>query len=596
VCFRGFISLLARSYKNRHGRCLSGVMQLKIHTASFSAAMAAVVFTLGGGCATRPPQEPATAAQAEDNAINIGKRFTLQSKILNEARPYLVYLPGSYHQKVFAPKKYAVLYLLDGDAHFQSASGVVQFMSAGINANIQIPELIVVAIPNTRRTRDLTPTHTIRSYSGKEEPNFSSSGGGESFLRFIAEELIPHIEAEYRTQPFRILVGHSFGGLFAMNALLHRPSIFQAYLAIDPSLWWDDQILLRRLKDMVQTTNDFLGPVYISVANNPPSKDFDPKIGQQACRDFADILKTNSSPSFRTALQYFDAEDHGSVPLLSLYHGLLFLFEGYKPTSSTDENLVSLNDHFAKVSARLGFAVRPPEEFVNSVAWAKLNFKRETNNAVEWLKANVSNYPDSPNVYASLAEAYELQGEKQLAIENYQKSLELNSENRDAARRLRRLRPFPETPGGPLSNGVYRVINQRTGKALEVAGASTADRAVVDQGRWNNGLHQQWMVRNLGDGYYQVTAAHSGKALDVNALSTRNGARVIQWTTNGGPNQIWQPVPNGDGTYRLLNDQSGLALQVANSSGTNGAWMEQWQWKAQDQQKWRFYRLSNPSK
>jgi len=573
-------------------------MQFKIQTDPFSATMlAAVVFTLGGGCATRPPQEPAAAAiQPEDNAINIGKRFTLQSKILNETRPYWIYLPASYYQKVYAPKKYPVLYLLDGNAHFQSASGVVQFMSESINANIQIPELIIVAIPNIRRTHDLTPTHTTKGYGGKDEPNFASSGGGEAFLRFIAEELIPHIEAEYRTQPYRVLVGHSFGGLFAMNALLHRPPIFQAHLAIDPSLWWDDQILLRRLKDMVQQTNDFRGSVYISVANNPPGKDFDPKLGEQASRDFLGTLKTNSSPSFRTALQYFGAEDHGSVPLLSLYHGLLFIFHGYKPTGSVDENLASLNDHFAKVSGRLGFQIRPPEEFVNIIGWAKLNSKRETNNAIEWLKANVSNYPESPNAYASLAEAYEIQGEKPLAIQNYQKSLELNRENRDAARRLRRLRPFPESAGGPLSNGVYRVINQRTGKALEVAGASTADRAVVDQGRWTNGLHQQWVFENVGDGFYQVTAAHSRKALDVNALSTRNGARVIQWTTNGGPNQIWQPVPNGDGTYRLLNDQSGLALQVANSASTNGAWMEQWQWQAQNQQKWRLDRIVSPGK
>ncbi len=572
-------------------------MQLKIHIGSFSAAMVAAVFTLGGGCATRPLPEPAAAAvKPEDNAINIGKRFTLQSKILNETRPYWIYLPASYHQKVYAPKKYPVLYLLDGNAHFQSASGVVQFMSESINANIQIPELIIVAIPNIRRTHDLTPTHTTRGYGGKEEPNFSTSGGGESFLRFIAEELIPHIEAEYRTQPYRVLVGHSFGGLFAMNALLHRPPIFQAHITIDPSLWWDDQILLRRLKEMVQKSNDFRGPVYISIANNPPGKDFDPKIGEQASRDFLDILKTNSSPSFRTALQYFDAEDHGSVPLLSLYHGLLFNFDGYKPPAPATEDLALLNAHFAKVSGRLGFEIRAPEEFVNTMGWGKLNWNHETNSAIEWLKANVSNYPDSPNAYASLAEAYEIKGEKSLAMQNYQKSLELKPENRDAARQLRRLRPFPESPGGPLSDGVYRVINQRTGKALEVAGASKADRAVVDQMRWTNGLHQQWIFKNVGDGYYQVTAAHSGKALDVNALSTRNGARVIQWTTNGGPNQIWQPVPSGDGTYRLLNDQSGLALQVANSARTNGAWMEQWQWEAQAQQKWRLYPISSPAK
>src|SRR5437588_9797365 len=125
-------------------------MRLKINNAPFSAAMAAVVFTFAtGGCATRPaPEPPSATVQPEDNAINLGKRSTLQSKILNEARRYLVYLPASYHQRAFAPKKYPVLYLLDGDAHLQSASRVVQFMSGRINPTIQLPELIIVRLPN----------------------------------------------------------------------------------------------------------------------------------------------------------------------------------------------------------------------------------------------------------------------------------------------------------------------------------------------------------------------------------------------------------------------------------------------------------------
>src|SRR2546421_720896 len=83
-------------------------------------------------------------------------------------------------------------------------SGLVQFMSAGINGNIQIPELIIVAIPNTARNRDLTPTHSLKGSDGKETPSFALSGGGEAFERFLKEELIPHIEAQYRTIPYRI--------------------------------------------------------------------------------------------------------------------------------------------------------------------------------------------------------------------------------------------------------------------------------------------------------------------------------------------------------------------------------------------------------
>src|SRR5882762_8466569 len=122
----------------------------------------------------------ATVAQEKDAAIKIGERFTLHSKLLGEDRQYWVYLPESYNSKSQAPEAYPVLYLLDGDALFHSATGVVQFMSR--NGNVQIPELIIIAVPNTNRTRDLTPTHSLRNQLGKESASLTSSGGGDAFL------------------------------------------------------------------------------------------------------------------------------------------------------------------------------------------------------------------------------------------------------------------------------------------------------------------------------------------------------------------------------------------------------------------------------
>src|SRR4051812_21828632 len=86
------------------------------------------------------------AAQEKSRDIKIGEAFSLRSKTLNEERAYWVYLPESYNDTTFAPQRYPVLYLLDGNAHFHIASGVVQFMSGGVNRNLQIPEMIVVAI------------------------------------------------------------------------------------------------------------------------------------------------------------------------------------------------------------------------------------------------------------------------------------------------------------------------------------------------------------------------------------------------------------------------------------------------------------------
>src|SRR5688572_16412029 len=332
------------------------------------------------GCATKPPPPAAPAGTNEDRAIKIGERFTFQSKILKETRPYWVHLPESYHDKTYAPKRYPVLYLLDGNAHFHSASGVAHFMGASINGNTQIPELIIVAIPNTQRTRDLTPTRARKGTRGQEIPNLGSSGGAEAFLDFMRDELIPQIESQYRTAPYRILVGHSFGGLFAMNALFRRPPIFQGYISIDPSLWWDDQVLVRRAK----ATNDFQGSIYVTLANNnPPTEDWDPEVGAKAVRDFVEALKANSSDALRIASQYYDSEDHGSVPLLSLYHGLLFIFDGYKPPPAVIENPALLPGHFSKVSERLGFPVLPPEQFVSDWGYGILQWRRDTNKALQ---------------------------------------------------------------------------------------------------------------------------------------------------------------------------------------------------------------------
>src|SRR5262245_35878034 len=114
-------------------------------------------------------QSDGAPSNQPDNSIKIGERFVMHSAILQEDRPYLVYLPKSYQSNEFAPKRYPVLYLLDGDWLFHSASGVVHYMAL----NSQIPELIVVAILNTQRTRDFTPTHTMKDAHGKETPDFA---------------------------------------------------------------------------------------------------------------------------------------------------------------------------------------------------------------------------------------------------------------------------------------------------------------------------------------------------------------------------------------------------------------------------------------
>ena len=100
--------------------------------------------------------------------------------------------------------------------------------------------MIIVAIPNTNRVRDLIPTHSTKGNDGKDYDFYQASGGTDNFLKFITNELAPKIESTYRTFPYRILIGQSFGGLTVLHALCTIPQAFNAYVAIDPSLWWDN--------------------------------------------------------------------------------------------------------------------------------------------------------------------------------------------------------------------------------------------------------------------------------------------------------------------------------------------------------------------
>lgn len=231
-------------------------------------------------------------ALAQETTVNIGEKRSLESRLLGEERAYWVHVPASYAS---GSKRYPVLYLLDGSEHFHSATGVVQFMSAGINGNTQIPEMIVVAIPNTDRTRDLTPTHTNVGFDGKEAAFLANSGGGDAFLKFIKDELFPTIDSAYRTEPFRILVGHSFGGLLAVHAFLNTPDMFQAYIAMDPSMWWDDEKLVNEASSRLEKSSSRPRSLYLSLANNPSPGQGQPKKMELAGRKLGMILESATS-------------------------------------------------------------------------------------------------------------------------------------------------------------------------------------------------------------------------------------------------------------------------------------------------------------
>jgi len=331
----------------------------------------------------------------------IGEKLSIRSAVLDEERNLLVYTPLSYR---FSDQSYPVLYLLDGETHFHHATGIVQFLSAqGL-----MPETIVVAIVNVDRTRDFSPTHI------EKVPN---TGGAEKFMRFISDELIPYVDGNYRTQTYRTLVGHSFGGEFAAYALLNRPDVFRAYIAISPYLMYDDNFLVKEAETKLKSKYPNGVKFYMTVGLEPGYI--------EALATFENIIEKKSPTGFEFKYVIMKDEDHGSIPHLSIYNGLGWIYAGWKmPAEKIKEGLAEIDNYYSDLSKKYGYEIKTPEAFINLLGYKYLG-EKEFNKAIKIFKENVKRYPKSANVYDSLGEALENNQQYQEAKENYQKAVEI---------------------------------------------------------------------------------------------------------------------------------------------------------------------------
>lgn len=261
------------------------------------------------------------SVQAQD-AIHIGTRHTLFSQILNEERAYWVYEPE--RQAGDSIRNFPVLYLLDGDVFFHSVVGFTRFFSSSKVSSL--PPCIVVAVLNTDRTRDFTPTCSAARRDGTIHSVDKPQGGGvEQFYRFLTEELRPEVEKRVLGGSSNILVGHSYAGLFTLEMLLRHPGSFDTFMAIDPSLWWDQGVFLRQWEEKV-SGKDFSGKqLYVAFATQRrPGV----KLNQFS---LADSLKIKIVPDMekrhlRVVYKKFPEEMHGTVALPGIFDGLKSLF------------------------------------------------------------------------------------------------------------------------------------------------------------------------------------------------------------------------------------------------------------------------------
>lgn len=336
--------------------------------------------------------------------VIIGQRLVIKSRHLGESRTIYLRLPKKYEESA---KPYPVLYILDGGDYFVPFAGMVQYM----NYFDMMPEMIIAAIAQGDRLKEFTFT---------KSNDWPTSGGAETFRKFLAEELIPYIDGNYRTHPFRILIGHSLGGLFAVEALVRSPKLFQATLALSPSLYWDQFKWLKNADSMFDGISSWKHFLFISC---------EPKDEEQTgyLNQFRNLAETDAPKDFFYKYKLYPEENHGSIAFPALYHCFKELYQGLPfPGEAWEEGPEKVKAHFRALTDRFGYKFPIPEEFLVDHAAHGLQRHEAPDEAIKLLELCLTLYPEAASAYEGLGEAYEWKGELEEAIKFYRRSLEID--------------------------------------------------------------------------------------------------------------------------------------------------------------------------
>jgi len=260
------------------------------------------------------------SGQTSSKPFILGSIEEIQSTVLSEKRIINVYLPEGYSKN--DTTKYPVVYLLDGaaDEDFIHITGLFQFNSfPWIN---RVPKSIIVGIANVDRKRDFTFPTTVDS----DKKRFPSTGQSEKFITFLEQELRPYIEKKFKTNSSRTLIGQSLGGLLATEILLKKPLLFNKYVIVSPSLWWDNGSLLKQSAVLLQENFNTKTDVYIAVGKEGLAPSDTPHVMEVDANLLAEKLKKGKSPRVKIYFDYLPHEDHATVTHQAVFNALRALY------------------------------------------------------------------------------------------------------------------------------------------------------------------------------------------------------------------------------------------------------------------------------
>lgn len=281
-----------------------------------------------------------------------------------------------------------------------------------------------------------------------------TSGGGEKFVSFIEKELVPYINNKYPTEPYKMLIGYSIGGLAAVQTFVHHTDLFNSYICIDPSVWWDNQALIKESRKALinkkfQGTSLFLAfSSVFDIGMDIKEVSTDTTDGgikyTRTILEWRNSLEDYKENGLKFQRKYYKDDSHGTVSLIAEYDGFRFIFNDYvlkisdkDMSDSTIDLLGKCKLHYSKVSKQMGYEVKPPGRMINDMGYWALN-EKQFRKAEDFFKYNVGRYPGSYKVYVAMGDYYAAIGNASNAIINYKKSLSIE-EIEDIRKKLEKI-------------------------------------------------------------------------------------------------------------------------------------------------------------
>jgi hypothetical protein len=247
-------------------------------------------------------QKPDSQTRSYVKPFILGEIHEIQSKILNEKRVLNIYLPEGYNVKDTI--NYPVIYLLDGSANedFIHIVGLVQFYT--FEWIKQVPQSIVVGIATVDRRRDFTFPTSIE----EDKARYPTTGHSDNFIAFIENELQPYINRNYKTNSDKTIIGQSLGGLLATEILFTKPQLFDKYIIVSPSLWWDNGSILNRNISTLQNKE-----IYIGVGKEGLTGTKIPRVMEVDANVLADKIIKLKAPATKVFFEYLPEENHATI-------------------------------------------------------------------------------------------------------------------------------------------------------------------------------------------------------------------------------------------------------------------------------------------